>query len=85
MTIRSTDESIAFDNSFHVFEVDLVITQVAFALLRIPAETANPCEQGRDIVFSHRGADPAMAVSCIYKRMAVTSRVAAAMLWQIAL
>jgi len=45
MTIRSTDDVIAVENSFHVLEVDLVITQIAVAFLRIPIESANPRKQ----------------------------------------
>jgi hypothetical protein len=68
MTIRPADERAAFENPPRIFEVDLVVAQVAFALLRIPRETANPREQGRDTLFSHRGARPAAAI-CIYKCM----------------
>src|SRR5882724_8497812 len=45
MTIRSADEGVAVENSAHVLEVDLVIAQIAFALVRIPSEIANACEQ----------------------------------------
>src|SRR6202165_6023669 len=37
MTIRSADEGVAVENSSDVLEVDLVVAQIAFALLRIPS------------------------------------------------
>jgi hypothetical protein len=52
MTIRSADESVAVENSARVLEVDLVIAQIAFALLRVPSEIANACEQPL-YVFRH--------------------------------
>jgi hypothetical protein len=52
MTIRSADEGVAVENSLDVHEVDLVITQVIFALFRIPSEVANACEQPLHI-FRH--------------------------------
>jgi len=52
MTIRSTDESVAVENSFRVLEVDLVIPQIAFALSRMPSKVANACEQQLQ-VFRH--------------------------------
>jgi len=52
MTIRSADESVAVENSARILEVDLVIAQVSFALLRIPSELANACEQPLHI-FRH--------------------------------
>ena len=45
MSIRSTDECWAVEYSFHVLEVDLVIAQIALALLRVPVESANAREQ----------------------------------------
>src|SRR5580704_9414316 len=52
MTIRSADERWAVENSARVLEVDLVVTQVGLALLRIPPELANACEQSL-YVFRH--------------------------------
>jgi hypothetical protein len=57
MTIRSADESIALENSAHVLEVDLVIAQIAFALVRIPSELANAYEQPL-YIFRHSKSSP---------------------------
>jgi hypothetical protein len=57
MTIRSADEGVAVENSSHVFEVDLVIEQIAFALIRIPSEFANACEQPL-YIFRHSKSSP---------------------------
>src|SRR6266404_369343 len=62
MTIRSADESVAVENSAHVLEVDLVIEQVDFSLLRIPPEIANAREQPLHI-FRHSEAFPETRVS----------------------
>jgi hypothetical protein len=45
MAIRSTDESVAVENSCHILEVDLVVTQVRSALLRVLIKSANLREQ----------------------------------------
>jgi hypothetical protein len=45
MPVRSTDEGVAVEYSFHVFEVDLVNPKIAFALFRIPSEFPNAREQ----------------------------------------
>jgi hypothetical protein len=45
MAIRSTGNDIAVENSFHIFEVDFVVTEVVFALLGVPIERANSRER----------------------------------------
>ena len=52
MTIRSADECVAVENSAYVLEVDPMISQVTFALFRIPSEVTNACEQPL-YVFRH--------------------------------
>jgi hypothetical protein len=52
MAIRSTDERVAVENSFHIQEVDLVNAQIAFAFPRVPPELANVREQAPQ-VFRH--------------------------------
>jgi hypothetical protein len=53
MTIRSTYESIAIENDTDVREVDLVIAQIAFALLLIPPEFTNAREQPFNVFCRH--------------------------------
>jgi hypothetical protein len=57
MTIRSTSQGVAVENSFHILEIDLVVTQVARALFRIPLEAANARKQLLH-VFRHSDAPP---------------------------
>jgi len=45
MTVGSTDERVAVENSFHVLEVELVNAQIARTLLLMPSERKNAREQ----------------------------------------
>jgi hypothetical protein len=53
MAIRSTDDVITVENSFHILEVNLMVTKVAFTLLWVPIEGTNARKQLGDVAIRH--------------------------------
>jgi hypothetical protein len=53
MAVRSTAKGIAVENSLYVLEVDLVVTQIAFAFLLMPFERLYPLEWIVVLAFVH--------------------------------
>jgi hypothetical protein len=52
-SIGSPNDRWAIEYEAHIVEVDLPIAQSSFALVVVPAKSANICEQCRVIVFDH--------------------------------